>query len=180
MRVSVKIGLLFAAIFIVIKLAFYFSNSLLDELQPFVILNIVLLTSSIGLAIYKENRSVDKLGNFFDDVKLGMRTGLPYSILVSVFLFFYYNNIYPDFAENKVNQIKDELKKKEKIEEIRDSNDALSNRSDDEIRNQMIENTTAMYSPKFTLVVSLLGLTLFSVINSILLALIIRKVIFRI
>ena len=180
MGISVKIGLLFAASFILIKGLFFLLDFSLEEIQPFVVLNMLLLTASIALTQYITNRKSDERGNFLDDVKKGMRTGLPYSIVVSIFLFVYYNNIYPEFSENKVNNIKYELQKKEKIDEIRDSNDALSNKSDNEIRSQMIENTTAMYSPKFTFVVSLLGLTLFSVINSIVLALIIRKVIFRI
>ena len=137
-----------------------------------------LITLAITISVYTD-KIKHQSSNFLDDVKTGMTCGLPYSILVSVFLFFYYHNIYPDYTENKIEYVKDELKKTEKIEEIRSSNDALSNKSDNEIRKQMIENTEAMYSPKFTLVISLLGLTIFSALNSIIISLIMRKIVFR-
>lgn len=67
----------------------------------------------------------------------------------------------------------------EEIEAIRRANSALENKSDREIVQMAKKNTAMLYNPQFTLSISLLALLVYSTLNSLLIAVIYRKVIFR-
>ena len=67
----------------------------------------------------------------------------------------------------------------EEIAAIRKSNSALENKSDGEIVEMARQNTAMMYDPQFTLSVSLLALLVYSTLNSLLIAVIYRRVVFR-
>jgi len=68
---------------------------------------------------------------------------------------------------------------KEEIAEIRKASSALENKSDAEIIAMARKNTAMMYDPQFTLSVSLLALLVYSTLNSLLIAVIYRRVVFR-
>jgi hypothetical protein len=65
------------------------------------------------------------------------------------------------------------------IAQIRKSNQALENKTDEEIRSLAKQNMSMMYNPQFTLSVSLLALLVYSTLNSLLIAVIYRKVVFK-
>jgi hypothetical protein len=65
------------------------------------------------------------------------------------------------------------------IDEIRKGNSALENKSDAEIVAMARQNTAMMYDPQFTLSVSLLALLVYGTLNSLLIAVIYRRVVFR-
>jgi hypothetical protein len=55
----------------------------------------------------------------------------------------------------------------------------MENKTDAEVKRDVIANTKAIYNAKFTLVISLLALMVYSTLNSIVIAMIYRKVVFR-
>jgi len=65
------------------------------------------------------------------------------------------------------------------IAQIRKSNQALENKTDQEIRTLAKQNMSLMYNPQFTLSVSLLALLVYSTLNSLLIAVIYRKIVFK-
>jgi len=94
-------------------------------------------------------------------------------------LFFYYRDIYPEFNQNKRAAYERRMDSPEEIAAIRLGNSALENKSDSEIVEMARKNTAMMYDPQFTLSVSLLALLVYSTLNSLLIAVIYRKVVFR-
>jgi hypothetical protein len=94
-------------------------------------------------------------------------------------LFFYYQDIYPEFNENKRAAYEQRMDSPKEIAAIRKSNSALENKSDGEIVEMARQNTAMMYDPQFTLSVSLLALLVYSTLNSLLIAVIYRRVVFR-
>ena len=178
MKLPLKVGLLAATIWIFIKLtAFYLSISL-DELRPFVFINMFILTVSIAIALYLVKRKETE-NNLLNDVKNGMLAGVPYAVIVSVFLYFYYEKIYPDFNERKMNEISLKLSNPQTIKEIQRSNPEMENKSFEEIKRDVISKTKMVYNAQFTMLVSMLSLLLYATLNSIVITLIFRRIVFR-
>jgi predicted glutamine amidotransferase len=94
-------------------------------------------------------------------------------------LFFYYKDIDPSFNEQKLTQIESQMDSASEIAQIRKSNQALENKTDEEIRSLAKQNMSMMYNPQFTLSVSLLALLVYSTLNSLIIAVIYRKVVFK-
>ena len=172
-------GLAFGLIWIACKMIAYNFHFLLNEIQPFVLLNMALLTTAIALFMYRKKRFSTSESNILTDIKSGLSAGLPYTLLVSFFLFFYYRDIYPEFNQNKRAAYERRMDSPEEIAAIRLGNSALENKSDSEIVEMARKNTAMMYDPQFTLSVSLLALLVYSTLNSLLIAVIYRKVVFR-
>ncbi len=72
-----------------------------------------------------------------------------------------------------------QLNDPDNLKDLKNTNEDLSNKSDQEIKKLMMNNTEMMYSAKFTMVITLLGLTIFSAINSLIISLIYRRIVFR-
>ena len=178
MKLPLKVGFIAASTWIFIKLmAFYLSISL-DELKPFVFINMFILTVSIAIAVYLVKRKETE-NNLLNDVKNGMLAGVPYAVIVSVFLYFYYEKIYPDFNARKMNEISLKLSNPQTIKEIQRENPEMENKSVEEIKRDILAKTKMVYNPQFTMLVSMLSLLLYATLNSIVITLIFRRIVFR-
>ena len=178
MKSSWYYALGFGGAFIALKLLAFALEWQLHIIQPFVVLNMAFLTAGIALFLYHKKRTETE-SNILTDIKNGLSVGLPYTLLVSFFLFFYYKNIDPSFNAQKLAQIESQMDSAAEIAQIRKSNSALENKTDQEIRSLAKQNMSMMYNPQFTLSVSLLALLVYSTLNSLLIAVIYRKVIFK-
>jgi len=179
MKVYVKIGLAFAILWILIKLSCFSFNVLLTELEPFVFLNMLFVTLAVSTVLYIKKRKQKEYSNFLDDIKTSMIPGVIYTIVVSVFIYFYYQHIYPEFNTNKISEMEIRMQDKDNIADIRKSNPEMENKSDEEIKSKVLKSINDYYSAKFTMTITLLGLLVYTTLNSILLSLIFRRVIFR-
>ena len=178
MKLPLKVGLLAAATWISIKLAAFYLSLSLDDLRPFVFINMFILTASIAVALYLVKRKETE-NNLLNDVKNGMLAGVPYAVIVSVFLYFYYQKIYPAFNEGKMNEISMKLSKPQTIKEIQRENPEMENKSVEEIKRDILAKTKMVYNPQFTMLVSMLSLLLYATLNSIVITLIFRRIVFR-
>lgn len=171
-------ALLFSTGWIAIKMTAYALEWHLDDIQIFVLLNMAFLTAAIALFMYRQKRQ-EAESNILTDIKTGLTVGLPYTLIISFFLFFYYRDIYPEFNQHKLAAYAQRMDSAKEIAAIRKTNSALENKSDKEIVQLARKNTAMMYNPQFTLSISLLALLVYSTLNSLLIAVIYRKVIFR-
>ena len=178
MRLPLKVGLLAAAIWISIKLAAFYLSFSLDELRPFVFINMFILTTAIAISLYLIKKEETE-SNLLNDVKNGMLAGVPYAVIVSIFLYFYYQKIYPAFNEGKMNEISMKLSKPQTIKEIQRENPEMENKSVEEIKRDILAKTKMVYNPQFTMLVSMLSLLLYATLNSIVITLIFRRIVFR-
>ena len=177
MKFPIKVGLVCAAIWIGLKMIAWSFSIGLNDIKPFVFVNMFLLTASIAYALYFVKLKEDD-SNLLNDIKNGMLSGMPYSVIVSVFMYFYYERIYPDFNQQKIEAIEKKLDEPNAIKDIQKNNPEMQNDSPKEVRNEVIEKSKLIYSSKFNMLVSLLALVLYTTINSIVIALILRKVVF--
>ena len=178
MRLPLKVGLLAAAIWISIKLSAFYLSFSLDELRPFVFINMFILTTAIVISLYLIKKEETE-SNLLNDVKNGMLAGVPYAVIVSIFLYFYYQKIYPAFNEGKMNEISMKLSDPEIIKEIQRENPDMENKSVEEIKRDILAKTKMVYNPQFTMLVSMLSLLLYATLNSIVITLIFRRIVFR-
>lgn len=178
MKLPVKVGLLFATIWIAVKmtaLAFSFS---LDDIKIFVFINMFLLTAAIAYSLYVTKRQ-ERDSNLLNDIKTGMLAGVPYTVLLSGFLYFYYQTIYPEFNEKKKAEIAQRLENPKLIKQIQTSAPGMQNKTKEEIIKQQMQQADSIYNAKFTMVVSLLALMVYSTLNSLMIAIIYRRIVFR-
>ena len=177
MKKSFNIGIGFAVIWIILKLVAFNFQLFLIDLKPFIFANMLFITLAICIALYLKKRAQDS--DMLDDIKTGMASSMIYTVIVSGFIYFYYQSIYPEFNTSKISEMEILLEDESKIEELRKSNPDMENSSSDEIRSQVLRSISQYYSAKFTMTISLLGLLIYSTLNSLLISLIFRKVIFK-
>jgi hypothetical protein len=146
---------------------------------PYVLANMFFLTVAIALGLFLLKREEENPGNFLMDIKKGVSCGMIYTLIVSGFIYFFYAKIHPGYNEYQLQKSIELLDKSGNMEKIKAKNPELSNKSDQEIRGMLQQQEQLIYSANFTFVNSLLGLTMYSIFNSIFIALIYRKVLFR-
>ncbi|MBM3186810.1 MAG: hypothetical protein FJZ67_10980, partial [Bacteroidetes bacterium] len=79
MKFPIKVGLICAAIWIGLKLLAWTFSFSLNEIKPFVFVNMFLLTAAITIALYFVKLKEDD-SNLLNDIKNGMLAGMPYSV----------------------------------------------------------------------------------------------------
>jgi hypothetical protein len=137
-----------------------------------------LLTFVITWSIYK-NKRIQTESNLLVDIKNGMLAGVPYTAVVSVFLFFYYGQIFPEFREKKMNEVYVRIDTKKELDAIRQNQPELENKSDVEIKQLAINDWKNKLDPQFTMMISLLALLFYTTMNSLLISLVFRRIVFR-
>jgi hypothetical protein len=178
MKLPIKVGIGAALFWIVLKMLGLAINFSVDDIKIFVFINMFLLTAAIAYSLYQIKRK-EVESNLLNDIKNGMLAGVPYTLIVSIFLYFYYEKIYPEFNEKKIQEIELRLSNPKTVKEIQTSNPAMENKNPEEIKREVLTSTKAMYSAKFTMIISLLALMVYSTLNSMVIAIIFRRVVFR-
>lgn len=185
MKITVKLGLLFAGIWILAKLGIYYGFQTPETfaVQPTALLNILLLLCAVSFGLFFTMRSETEESNFLNDVKNGMSAGLPYTLIVSIFIYFFYGQIAPEVNKHQLSEIQTRIKMDleipEKVEEFKKSNEQFEVMTKDEMFEAMSSNAKAMFAPGSSMTLAMGGLLLLALINSILVAIILRRIVFR-
>ena len=183
MNSSVKTGLLFSLVWIIAKMLFFATGILGEEIVPSVMLNIlcILLAISVGLYIVKRKQIVTT--SLLEDIKNALKAGMSYAAVVSVFIFFYYSKIDPEFNKHQISEAKIGIQKlldePEELQNLRDSNTEFEVMTKQDIYDSMIQGPENFYNAKSTMILSLLALLLLATLNSIFVAIIYRKIVFK-
>jgi hypothetical protein len=178
MNKSVKYGLIASLVWIAVKMGALALSISLYDIKYFGLLNMFLLTFVITWSIYK-NKRIQTESNLLVDIKNGMLAGVPYTAVVSVFLFFYYGQIFPEFREKKMNEVYVRIDTKKELDAIRQNQPELENKSDVEIKQLAINDWKNKLDPQFTMMISLLALLFYTTMNSLLISLVFRRIVFR-
>lgn len=183
MRVTVKTGLITALAWILIKLIAFYTGITGTSVVPLVMLNIlgVLLAVSIGLFLHK--RSVGGDSNLLTDIKNGMSAGVPYAIIVSLFLYVYYSKIDPEYNEHRIAEFETGLLKElddpVQFQKLKDSNPEFEVKSREEIYDSIMQGPKSFFKASSTMAISMLSLLLLATLNSIFVSIVYRRFIFR-
>ena len=180
MKIPVKVGICTAFIWIVIRYGAY-ALGLFEFGNPkaFVFLNMFLLTSAVSIGLYLVKKNQKGESNLLLDIKTGMTAAMPHTVIISCFLFVFYSYIHPGYNQHQIEETRKSLSDKKFLTELRKSNPSLENKTDQELIKEGINQTRQWTSPKFTMIISLLALLMYSTFNSLVIALIYRGVIFR-
>jgi hypothetical protein len=183
MRITVKTGLITAAAWILIKLISFYTGITGSSVVPLVMLNIlgVLLAISIGLFLHK--RKVGDDSNLLTDIKNGMSAGVPYALIVSVFLYIYYSKIDPEYNQHRIAEFETGLLKELNdpilFQKLKDSNPEFEVKTKDEIYDSIMQGPKSFFKASSTMAISMLSLLLLATLNSIFVAIVYRRFIFR-
>ena len=180
MKTPIITGLIAALVWIAIKWGGYafgfFSNG---AVQPYVFTNMFLLTASVSIGLYLIKKNAKQKSNLLLDIKTGMTAAMPYTVIVSGFIFIFYTYINPEFNQKQLERTRISLQDKKVLTSLRNSNPTLENKTDQELLKEGMKQTRQIISPQFTMLVSLLGLLVYGTMNSLVISLIYRSLIFR-
>lgn len=183
MRITIKTGIVFALLWIIIKIIFFYTGAFKYNVVPSVFINILCLLLAITVGLYKKKLKDTESGNTLRDIKNGMSAGITYSMIVSLFIFFYYSKIDPEFNKHQISKLEVSVKKildnPQKFEELKNSNEALEVMTKEDIYNKKLEAGRGFYNPMSTMTISMLAMLLLTTMNSVLISLVLRKIIFR-
>ncbi len=184
MRPSLKSALFFATSWIIIKLLLFQLNVLQEDIFWTGLINNFFLLAAIAVGLYFEKkREGFAQGSALSDIKNAMIAGAPYALIVSVFMFFYYNDINPEFIENREKERMDivyqAMERDTYVDSLRQQNQDFNMLTKDEIYASIKEETASALSPKSLLTLSLLGLIVLGFTYSIFVMIIFRKVLLR-
>ncbi|MFN5443808.1 MAG: DUF4199 domain-containing protein [Crocinitomicaceae bacterium] len=182
MKNSVLIGVFFAFVWGVIK--FLFHTDLNKAINPFVLLNIFFLLTAIALGLFFIKKKEGYLsGNIISDFKKAMGIGLPYTLIVSGFIYYYYATFNPMYVENKIQQTYDlidaSIDNPKKLVELKKQKPEFEVMSKEQLRKELKKGPANMYSAKATGLLSLLSMMLLTTFYSLLISLIYRKILFK-
>tara|TARA_B110000285_G_scaffold84467_1_gene96916 strand:- start:1256 stop:1819 length:564 start_codon:yes stop_codon:yes gene_type:complete len=182
MRITVKTGLLFAAIWIAFKMMFFMTGLTGDSIQTSAMINILCLLLSISVGLYLVKRGATEETSLMTDIKNGMTSGVPYILVVSIFMYIFYSEINPEFISHlkaeKIQAMKTMLDDPEELARLKSDNADFEVMSKDQIFERMKQGPENTLSAKATSVLNLLALLLLATMNSIFVAVIYRKVVF--
>lgn len=184
MKGPVSFGFLFAFVFIIVKMTMHFGGLFEGNILPTSFLNILLLLLAVAIGLYQYIRNREPAyETLLQEVKQGLKPGIVYTLLVSGFLFLYYNNIDRSIIETmqqqRIEEFSKGLENPSTLAEIRKSNEAFELMTPEEILEEVKSNVDQFISAKSLFLMSLMSLMLLSIIYSLLVTIIYRNVLFR-
>lgn len=146
-------------------------------------LNILGVLTAIAVGLFLHKRHATEESTALSDIKNAMTAGVPYAVIVSVFLYFYYNNINPDFNKHQIAEAEMNIQKmlddEKELEKLKSSNAEFEVMSKEELFDELSKGPKTFYEPTTTMTVSLLSLLLLATLNSIFVTVVYRKVVFK-
>ena len=185
MRPSIKVALIFVAIWFAVKMAFFKFQLFQDEkgVKILVMWNILCLLLAISIGTLIEKRKENRAdSSALGDIKGAMRGGMIYTVLVSTLIYFYYAKIDPAYNERQLAVAEAALSKSlndpKQLAEIKKSPENES-KTKEEIYALGIKNQKAIFNAGSTMTMSLLGMLLLTTINAIVVTVAFRRILFK-
>ena len=182
MKITLKTGLVFSGLWIICKYVFFIVYPDATSITPLLFANMFFLLSSIsvGLFLHKKQEGFTN-GNTLTDIKAAMTSGLPYAIVVSLFIYVYYQKIDPGFNKHQIELaeklIDKSLMDKNIISKMKLENPSFEMMSTLKIKSELLKGPRGFYKASSTAILSLLALMMLSLIYSIAITVIYRKIV---
>lgn len=182
MRLTVQTALLFAALWIVLKMGMFWAG-MEDSQIPGAMLNILCLLMSVSIGLYRVKSRRTEHINALGDIKDAMSAGLPYTLIVSGFIYFFYANIDREFTDHKISErltaVEKKLAEPGEWEQFKKDYPDYETYSKEQFMKEEKSKIEAANNPRSVFVMSLLGGLMLGTFYSILVTAIYRKLIFR-
>lgn len=164
---------------------FFYTQAFQDEAGVKFLVMWNMLCLLMGMAIgnlIEKRKEVRNESSALADIKNALGSGMIYTVLVAGLIYLYYTKIDPGYNARQLTVAEASVKKMindpKAMKEIRKNPD-MESKTDEEIYKLAIKNQAAIFSPGSTMTLSLLGMLLLSTINSIILTVVFRKVLFK-
>ncbi|UKN01654.1 DUF4199 family protein [Paracrocinitomix mangrovi] len=184
MKTSVKFGLIFAMVWIIINMVCFLTGISRDAFFILVLLNLFMLLSSIsvGLFLTKKEKNWEK-GIFPDDFKTAMQGGFVYAILISVFVFLYHwkidNSIIDGLRADWVAAIHESIPNEEAFVEYQEKDPSWQDEDYDGYIEKQEDQVYGNISPRSIFFMHMLGLSMIAFIYSFGATVIMRRIVLR-
>ena len=183
MRITIKTGIISAAIWIGIKLSFFYLGVFQETIVPAVLLNILGLLLSIAIGLFLQKRRDTEETNTMIDMKNGMSAGVPYVMIVSIFIYFYYSKINPEYYSHQIaeNEIAIEKMVNDPIalQKFKESQEDAEVMTKEQIEGKLKDSNKKGASAGFTATLSTLALLILATLYSLLITIIYRRIMFK-
>lgn len=184
MRPALKSALIFAGAWILLKMLFLGMDIFQNDIFVSGLLNNFFLLGAIAVGLYLEKKKEGfGEGTALSDIKHAMVGGAPYALIVSIFMFFFYNDINPDFIEDRrterMDLIYNEMQRESYVDSLKMQNQDFEVLTDEEIFKKIKKDTDSALSANSLLIFSLLGLIVLSLTYAIFITVIFRKILLR-
>jgi len=172
MNQAIKLGIIWAIIYIIIEIALFAFNMHREPLARFIGFgsNTLCLLLAIGMSIVKNFNKFKHEGlSLVADLKTGIKTGVIYALMISTFLFSYYKWIDPGYQESVKQQFyaySESDKFEEEAIDAKKNDGGLATLSDKDLRDNAQTNIDEMLSIKTVFPMSLMALLMLSILYS--------------
>jgi hypothetical protein len=167
----------------IIKMIFFYTGVFAFSVVPSGMINILCLLLSISIGLFILKRKSTEATSLLTDIKNGMTAGVPYIVLVSLFMYIFYSKINPGFIAElraeKISQETENINDPIKLDIYKRNNEDAEVMTKNQILDKMTQNIKATINAKTTSLLNLLALLMLSTINSIFISVIYRKIVFR-
>src|SRR5690606_32010444 len=105
MKVSIKVGLSLAAVWIAAKLFIYLSGYSIEWYNISALINNFLLLSAVAIGLYltKKQAGFEKV-TFLEDVKSAIAGGVIYTVIVASFSWYYLSSVDSSYLDYKIEE----------------------------------------------------------------------------
>jgi hypothetical protein len=182
MKTGLLIGVFGSLLWFCTKLIFYWSGYASDSVNGFVFLNMFLATFVVAFGLYLVKKKGNE-SNLLMDVKNAMVSGVSYAVLTSIFIYLYYGKIDTSYNERQLtktySQIEGDLEDSTKVQQIKKDNPKWRAYNKEQLFNEIKKGPEMFFSAQFTMTLTLLALMLYVTLNSLIISVVYRKLIFK-
>lgn len=173
-------GLGLGLVFIILKCIFFITDIQLYHYNLVVLANILCVMLAVGLGMYvARDKNNQLLRNGIDRIKAGIRGGAVYTIVISVFIFFYYNNIDKKFFETMKKE-RVEMAEKADFKTLQQQHpEKLKHKSHGDFIDMEREQAELWFSPFMISTLTLVGTLICAMIYSVIVNLIFKNLFFK-
>ena len=181
MKKTVLYGIIGAAIWVVLKLIFHAFSKNNTSIAPAIFSNMFLLLVTTAYGLYQHKIKEGFLsGNALSDIKTALTIAIPYSIIVALFLVFYYKQINPEYNQLQIQKAEISIDKDVdnpiSLKKMKKDNESFEVMEKEKIRIELKKGPKRFYNANTTGLISLLALMMLSTIYSIFITVVYRKV----
>ena len=180
MNSTLKIGVVFALLFCAVKYLIYIINPDAVSVTPSILTNIFLLMVAVFVGLFVDKRQREEDTNAMLDIKTGLRAGLPYAVIVALFLYAFYSWINPEYNQHQIAEtsvvIDKMLNDPAELQKLKDQNPEMELKSVEEIRSDLMQGPQSIFTAGATSTLALLGMLVLGTLYSILVTAIFRTI----
>ena len=183
MKVTVKSGIIFAILWFLTKLLLFWTGNSLESFKVSVLLNMLFALMAISFGLYFQKRKDTEQSNLLRDIKNGLTAGIPYAILITLFIYTYYNKIDKSYIQHQLRErevaLDKDLANKSKLKQARNANPNYEVMTIKQIKAKEMDKLHNVFNAKSIAIITLSALLLYCTINSLIIAIILKKIVFR-